>query len=62
MASLLMACSVSRKAKFTTTFAAVVLSSSAPKLLRHQIEDLLRGEFIDVQREAVADRELGEDA
>jgi hypothetical protein len=47
----------------TTTLLQIVLSSSAPKLLRHQIEELLRDEFIDVRREAVGDREeLGEDA
>ena len=46
----------------TTTSLQIVVSSSAPRLLRHQIEDLLRDEFRDVRREAVGDRELGEDA
>ena len=39
-----------------TTLLQIVLLSSAPKLLRHQIEQLLRDEFADIERQAAADR------
>ena len=40
----------------TTTLLEIVLLSSAPELLRHHIENLLRDGFEDIKRQAAADR------
>ena len=40
----------------TTAVLQLVLSSSAPAAARGRIKDLLRTEFADVQRQAIADR------
>jgi hypothetical protein len=51
-----------RAAVVTSAVLQLVLSSSAPTAVRDQIEALLRDEFIDAQRQAVADRGLDGDA
>ena len=51
-----------RAAAATTAVLQLILSSSAPTAARDRIEDLLRGEFADVQRQAIADRRVDPDA
>jgi hypothetical protein len=46
----------------TTAILQLILSSSAPTAARDPIEDLLRTEFDDVRRQAIADRRLDPDA
>jgi hypothetical protein len=48
-----------RAAVVTTAVLQLVLSSSAPTEVRDGIEALLRNEFADVERQAIADRCLG---
>ena len=36
----------------------ITLTSSAPQLLQRQIHDLLADEITDIERQAIADREL----
>jgi len=50
------------RAAVVTTALLQIFSSSTPQSgLRHHIENLLRDEFDDVKRQAVANRELGDD-
>jgi hypothetical protein len=52
-----------RVAVITTALLQIILLSSTPRSgLRHHVEQLLRDEFNDVKRQAIADRELGDDA
>jgi hypothetical protein len=51
-----------RTAITTTAVLQLVLSSSAPAAARGPIEDLLRNEFAEVRREAIANRRLDDDA
>ena len=51
-----------RAAVVTTALLQVILSSSTPQSgLRLHVEELLRDEFDDVKRQAIADHELGDD-
>ncbi len=50
------------RAAVVTTALLQVLSSSAPIEVRDGIEALLRDEFADVERQAIADRRLDPDA
>jgi hypothetical protein len=47
-----------RAAVVTTALLQFILSSSAPAAVRSDIEALLRDEFADVKRQAIADRGL----
>ena len=50
------------RAAVVTTALLQIFSSSTPwSGLRHHVEELLRDEFDDVKRQAIADRELGDD-
>ena len=40
----------------TTVMQIITLTSSAPQLLQHQIENLLRDEIADIERQTAADR------
>jgi hypothetical protein len=51
-----------RAAVVTTAVLQLVFSSSAPTAVRDGIEALLRNEFTDVERQAIADRRLDPDA
>jgi hypothetical protein len=51
-----------RAAVVTTAVLQLVLSWSAPRAAQGRIEDLLRTEFADVQRQAIADRRVDPDA
>ena len=50
-----------RAAIVTTTLLQIFSSSTPWSGLRHHVEELLRDEFADVKRQAIADRELGDD-
>jgi len=49
------------RAAVVTTVVLQLVSSSAPTTARGRIEDLLRTEFADVQRQAIADRRVDPD-
>jgi hypothetical protein len=52
-----------RAAVTATALLQIIFSSSTPQLgLQHHVEELLRDEFADVERQAIADRGLGDDA
>jgi hypothetical protein len=52
-----------RAAATTTAVLQLILSSSPPAAARGPIEDLLRNQFVEVQREALAaDRRIDPDA
>jgi hypothetical protein len=51
------------RAAVVTTALLQIFSSSTPHSgLRHHVEELLRDEFADVERQAFADRGAGDDA
>jgi len=50
------------RAAVVTTALLQIFSSSTPQSgLRHHVEELLRNEFADVERQAITDRGLGDD-
>jgi hypothetical protein len=51
------------RAAVVTTALLQIFSSSTPQSgLRHHIEELLRNEFADVERQTITDRGVGDDA
>jgi len=51
-----------RAARLTAAVMQIItLTSSAPQLLQRQIHDLPADEIADIQRQTIADRELGDD-